>query len=162
VNTTGSKLTVVNQGSDLKMRSLVARVNGIRQAQTVATDGGYISETASGTFLIFSLTVTNRLDQPIEVGGVGTSLTALVLDNDKQYDEDFDASNQALQTSFLSRDAPVQPDETATGEVVFDLPAKALRRVTKKGAALVVAPLGEDVNDDLKRAGIIRIKALGA
>jgi hypothetical protein len=40
----------------------------------------------------------------------------------------------------------IQPDETATGDVIFDLPARVLAKVRRRGAILAVVNFGDDLN----------------
>jgi hypothetical protein len=151
----GTRFVVTNQAGTLKTKTMRATFGGVREATSVSDPDGVISETADGTFVILNLSIANRLDGPIDVGNYGDQ-AAIVLDNGKQYQESFDPENQADQQSFVSRDDELQPDETASGDFIFDLPGKALRRLHAHGGALVIAELGDDIGDTDK-VGVIRL-----
>jgi hypothetical protein len=152
----GTRFTVVNQDGVLKTKTMIARFSGIREADSLSDPDGFTTETANGTFVVVTVDLTNRLSSPADIG---SDQSALVLASGKQYAEAFDAENGADQQSFLWQlDRGLQPDESRTGDFVFDLPAKALRRFHVDGGALVIADLGSDTSD-ITRAGVIRLSA---
>jgi hypothetical protein len=157
--TEGNRFTVVSQNGELKTKSMVATFGGIRTTDSISDPDAFDTATAKGTFVIISLSLTNRLSSPADIG---SDQTSLVLANGKQYSEDFDAENGIDQQSLLwkSTEGGLQPDGTLSGDVVFDLPPKALRTLQKRGGALVLSELGDDVNS-ADRFGVIRLNPLG-
>jgi hypothetical protein len=152
----GTRFTVANQDGVLKTKTLVARLSGSRQATSLSDPDGFETTTANGTYLVLTVDLTNKLDSPVDIA---SDQTALILTSGKQYQEDFDAENGADQQSFLWQlDNGLQPDETRTGDFVFDLPPKAIRRFQNDGGALAIAELGDDISDT-KRVGVIRLSA---
>lgn len=151
-----TRLTVARAGHRLRMRSIDVRPAGQRLADAVGTTDGYVSENADGTFVVVSLSVTNRLDKSAQIDDTGRTQAALMLDDGKRYDEDFEAQ-VADDRSFAARSEPLQPEETAAGEFVFDLPRRALRRFTRHGGSLVIAELGQDVGV-AERYGVMHLR----
>jgi hypothetical protein len=154
--TGGTRFTVANQDGILKTKTMIARFSGSRQADSLSDPDGFSTETANGTFVVVTVDLTNRLSSPVDIG---SDQSALILRSGKQYDEAFDAENGADQQSFLWQlDTGLQPDESRTGDFVFDLPSKALRQFQKNGGALVIAELGSNTSE-AKRVGVIRLSA---
>jgi hypothetical protein len=94
----GTTLVVVNKGSVLKLKSLEARLLGVRERKTIGGPDG--SKTTKGEFLTFELEVTNRTDSPATVAA-------------GQVEEDFEPR------SFLARDRAIPPGGTETATVTF-------------------------------------------
>jgi len=120
----GQTFTVVNRSQTLRLEELNAEVVSRPEITKVLTsDIG--TERANGTYFILTLRVTNKLDSPVQVttGSTGEQF-ALVDDDDRVYTEDFEASNQIVDQSFLSQGEDIQPGTSQTGKVVFDVPAK--------------------------------------
>jgi hypothetical protein len=150
----GTKFITVNKAHTVKLKTLTARLNGIRVVDSVSTDGGYISKTASGKFVILSVTVANRTSSPQVFQGVGDDTAKLAIDSGV-YTQDFDASNQADQASFVSQDDPIQPGGSKTGDLIFDLPSRRVAKVYTQGV-LSVINLGADP-ETTRTVGLIRL-----
>ncbi len=152
----GTTLTVVNKGSTLRLKSLTATLNGIRTTDSV---GSYVGRSiARGRFVLFTLTVTNRLETPQNFDGIGARQTALSLGADT-YTEDFNAENGRDLASCLSKDgagsSPVQPGESITCEVIFDVPAIGVAKLNTDGN-LEITNFGEDVSSSTGPIGLFR------
>ena len=155
---TGTKLAVVKQGRVLRLKTLTARVTGVHLTDSVSAGGG-ISATARGTFVVINLAITNKLSTPQQFDPIGNSQTALIAGGSKTYSESFNAENQADQQSFVSQSHDVQPDETQTGDVVFDLPGTTLARARSRGAGLVIVNFGDTAGS--QAAGLIVLSPFG-
>jgi hypothetical protein len=150
----GTKYVTVNKSHTVKLKTLTARLNGIRVVDSVSTDDGYISETASGKFVILSVTITNRTSSPQVFEGSGNASASLAIDSGV-YSQDFDASNQADPASFVSQDDPIQPGGSKTGDLIFDLPSKRVPKVYTQGV-LSLINLGAD-SETTRTVGLIRL-----
>jgi Domain of unknown function (DUF4352) len=89
-----------------------------RTASSVSDSSGVASATASGTFLILTLHVTNTGNSPQAVESPGNNQFMLSpIGSSKAFTENFDAENQADEHSFLSHNDPLQPDGEQTGDI---------------------------------------------
>jgi hypothetical protein len=112
----GWTVDVVNAETKLTLDEMDAELVGIRTADAVS--GEYSgTEKANGTYVVVSLRVTNRTDSPATFSN---DQVRLVLD-DKNYSHDSDAE-MAVDDSLNYEE--IQPDETLTGTVVFDVPVE--------------------------------------
>jgi hypothetical protein len=134
----GYTLTYVNMGARGKLRTLSAKVNGVSTASSYSAASGTITAVAHGRFVTVNLTVTNRLDSPQQFDGGTTGQVALSV-RGKTYTPSFDAENEADQSSFMSANnsAPIQPGESQSGDVVFDVPSTAVNIALAHGAVIV-------------------------
>jgi len=141
----------------LRLKTLSARVEGLRSAGTVAT-GGTISATANGEYLIVTLKVTNNTDSPETFDGISSHETELVADG-KDFTEAFKAENQADQQSFISQSEAIQPGESATGDVVFDVPpAIAAKVLSGQKGGLAILNFGEENSESAPGLGVISLE----
>ncbi len=122
----GSKLVVVNKDSVLRLKTLAARLTGMRVRKTISGPNG--SKTTKGKFVTFDLAITNLTDAPaaVAVGQFwlnfgGAQAEAL------EVDEDFEPR------SFLARDRPIPPGGTEAGTVTFGVTTKGAAHLTDSG-----------------------------
>lgn len=139
----GVTLTIMDTGHEARLHTLAVVFNGCSPANTVSAGDG-IDATAHGTFALCSLTVRNRSDGPQTFAGAGASQTMLVIDG-KRFSEAFDAENQADQRSFMSQDGDIQPGESRTGDVIYDLQPRFMKDLGTTGN-LYVVNFGDDIS----------------
>jgi Domain of unknown function (DUF4352) len=145
----GTFIKVATENYPLRLKSLTVRFVGAHSATSVSDPSGAASATANGTFEIITLRVTNDSNTPQTVESVGGNAFALetLSTNSKTYTESFQAENQADPNSFVSQNtAPIQPDASQTGDIVFDLPASALAKIRSSGAGLLFGEFGTDLS----------------
>lgn len=125
----GSTLVVVNRDSTLRLPELSVRLLDIETTDSVG--GEFATDTANGTFAIFTLEVKNKLHSPVtfDEGQEQVSLTV----NENEYTQDFEASNGPLESSFLWIGEPIQPEATQVGDVIFDVPKAIARKIETEG-----------------------------
>jgi hypothetical protein len=159
----GSKsFQVVNSTSTLKLKSLTAKLNGASSADSLSADEGTETATAHGRFVIFNITVSNRLDsaQSINLAGSNSSQISLLLGK-RDYSDAFDAENGPDPQSCVDvtgiGGSEIQPGESATCDVVFDVPTSAVAQAAKTGN-LDVLNFGDDFSGDSPTGtfGVIR------
>lgn len=148
----GDTFRVVNRDSVLHLPELDVRLVDIELTDTIS--GGFTNDTANGTFAIFTLEVTNKLSTPTEFDEYQEQVALAAMGN--TYTQDFDAANGPLESSFLWIQEEIQPDATVTGDVVFDLPDKAARRVEKEGNLTILNFSDVEAGSPAKPIGIIR------
>lgn len=148
----GATLTIVEAGHEAKLHTLAVTFNGCTAASSVSNGYG-IDATAHGTFALCSLTVRNRSDGPQSFAGAGSNQTMLTIDG-KRFSEAFDAENQADARAFMSQDGEMQPGETRTGDVIYDLQPRFMRDLEKNGN-LYVVNFGDDI-DTTSTAALLR------
>jgi hypothetical protein len=151
----GQRYAVVNRGSELRLKTVAVRVDGISFSDTVSSD--ISSETASGTYATITLTVRNRSNSPQSFANGFTQQTMLMI-GARQFTQDFDVENGSDQQSFSWQGEKLQPGATQTGHIVFDVPRKAVRRIASEGQ-LVVVDFGVDMtyDDAAREIGVIRL-----
>jgi hypothetical protein len=128
----GATITVVNLGHEARLRTLGVRLNGCRIA-------------AHGTFARCSLTVRNRSDAPRRFDSAGRTQTMLVIDG-TQFFERSDAERRADARSLVARDSHIEPGQSRTGDVVFDLAPRFIHGLRSSGN-LFVFNFGDDGNN---------------
>jgi hypothetical protein len=103
------------------------------------------------------LNIKNKLDIPHEFGR-RSDLVFLLVDN-KYFGERRDAERSPSLNPFRLRTSDVQPDETATGTVGFDLPVQHAKNVFARGSNLIFV----NFSDEAKRfpGGTQPLEALG-
>jgi hypothetical protein len=144
----GTFFKAATENHPLKLKSLTVEFLGAHTATSVGDSSGAASATANGTFEIITLRVTNNSSSPQTVESVGSNAFSLetLASNSKTYTESFVAENQADQNSFVSQSStPIQPDASQTGDVVFDLPARALASIRRGGAGILFGEFGTDL-----------------
>jgi hypothetical protein len=133
--TAGVKTVFVARRTMLVLSSMRVQVTGTRTTKTLVdqSDGvTFAHAKAQGTFAIVTLRITNETHQPqlfdeasqaelqIGVNQYSSSLNG----------EDADAGTQGL-------DDQIQPGESATGDIVFDVPTSAISGFTLHSALLL-------------------------
>jgi hypothetical protein len=121
----GSTITMVNPGHEARLRGLSVRLSGCRQAS---------GDSVRQTSVRCSITVRNRSDVPRTFDGAGKPQTMLVVDG-KQFYESSGAEKHAM-----------QPAESLTRAVVYDLPPRFARDLQRSGN-LFVFDFGADGNN---------------
>lgn len=125
----GSTFVVANRDSTLQLPELSARLVDVEITDSVG--GEFESDTANGTFAIFTLEIKNKLHSPVTFDE-GQEQVSLVV-NENEYTQDFEASNGPLESSFLWIGEPIQPEATQTGDVIFDVPTPIARKIETEG-----------------------------
>jgi hypothetical protein len=118
-----TKRVVVDYGHTVRLKTLDARLLGIKEGTTVGGPAG--TELAKGRFETVTLAITNRTDEPRSIGE-----DQVVLLLQRVYPEDV-AAEEDEPRSFLARRLSIPPGATARGTLVFQIPpgqAKVLRR----------------------------------
>ena len=146
----GVAITVVNEPHWLHGKEYDARIAGVSTAKTV---GGV---PANGRFVIVRLAVKNTLDGP-HAFDRGSNLAFLLVD--KKYFSESRAAESGVPRAFRRRADQLQPDETATGTVVFDVPIDHTKNLAAEGSNLILV----NYSDAAKRfpTGTQPLKALG-
>lgn len=147
----GVTYVVVNERHKLKLKELEVRLLGIQETGSVSSSYGE-TKTANGTYVLFTLEVTNRLHEPASFDA-NQEQTALYIDGNT-YTEDFEAENYGLEDSFLELES-IQPQGTETGTIAFDVPDKVLSKLTKSGN-LDIVNFSEESSSNPREVGTIR------
>jgi hypothetical protein len=121
----GTKDVVVDRGHTVRLKTLDARLLGIREAAALAGPRGTIA--AKGRFETADLAITNRTDQPRSVGE-----DQVVLNLQRVYPEDA-AAERDEPRSFLARQVTIPPGATARGTVVFQIPPGRASVLVREG-----------------------------
>jgi hypothetical protein len=125
----GIEFVVVNKEHVLHLDSLDAELVSISTSESVPVDYGR-DRVAKGVFVVATLRITNRARTPKSFSSFGDN-GALIL-SDRQYSEDFDAENYGDIRSFTNKD-DIQPDQTVTGVMVFDVPPERVTDLDTNG-----------------------------
>lgn len=151
----GQKVRVVNRDSLLRMRELNVRLVNVEVTDTLS--GAIDTQAARGKFVILTLAVTNKLDSPVSFDD-SQDQVALISDG-KTYSEDFDAENGGIESSFVWQSEEIQPEETLTGTIVFDIPEKAAAEFQSADAAgnLAITNFSDGINEEPSIVGVIRL-----
>lgn len=113
---------------DVQVGDVLYNVHGVEVSKSVGE--GYSKTDAKGTFVIVSLTVTNKGDEAITVDSKFFTL----LNGSKKYESESMATITANQTSynsdfFLDK---VNPDLSIEGKVVFDVSEEVANSTSKQ------------------------------
>lgn len=151
----GRRFVVVDKGSTLRLKELNARLVNIEMTDSVTGAPGAGTASASGTFVIVTLAITNKLDGPVIFDEFQEQVFLLLGGN--RYSEDFDAENGPVQESFTWQGKEIQPEATQTGAVVFDVPNKVLADLNKDGNIFILNfSEADSLSGQPKVFGIIR------
>jgi Domain of unknown function (DUF4352)/Protein of unknown function (DUF2510) len=149
----GQGYVVVNRNSTLTLDQLTARLVGISTADTLqARSFGPLS--ASGTFVIARVEITNTTNKPQTYDSSGDA-SSLTLGRDV-YTEDFEVENGAATDSFVRRSKELQPRESMTGTLVYDVPADAVDHLETDGYLTVANFRDDDASQRPEQLGLIR------
>jgi uncharacterized protein DUF4352 len=156
----GVAITVADRAHWLHGKDYDARVLGMRTASKLrAGASGTIHP--HGRFVIVSLSVKNTLDSAHEFDR-RSDLVFLFVDG-KYFSERADAENDPALAPFRLRTTAVQPDETATGTVVFDVPAQHAKHLSAAGSDLILVNYSDEAKgfptgkQQLQTLGYIRL-----
>lgn len=122
----GGKGEVAKVGDKLTLKGTTYQVTSATTAQTVGDQ--YVGETASGVFVLIDLNLTNRKKEPATITEANISLIG---GNGSTYSQDTEASFSLENPLVLLTE--IQPGVTQEGQLIYDIPKKAL-----KGAKLRV------------------------
>jgi hypothetical protein len=103
--------------------------------------------------VIVDLEITNKLHLPVAFDPDQEQTQLLLGEN--TYTEDFEAENGGIENSFVGGSKEIQPDNTATGAVVFDVPTKRLHEIETNGN-LEIGDFSEPSHSRLKTVGVFR------
>jgi hypothetical protein len=147
----GVTITVSNRPHWLHGKEYDARVLSVDTATTLR------KVRAHGKFVIVRLAIRNRLDIPHKFDR-RSDLVFLFVDK-KYFEERRDAEGISGLETFRRRRSDIQPDEVATGTVVFDLPLQHAKNVFARGSDLIFV----NFSDEAKRfpQGTQPLEALG-
>jgi hypothetical protein len=123
----GTTTVVANIGDTLKIETLAARLEGIRDTASLSGPGG--TEAAQGRFLIFDLAITNRNPNSALLGKDQIVLLA----GGERLGEDIEAERHYEPHSFLTHRHPIRPGETVHGTVVFQVSAGEAKGIGELG-----------------------------
>jgi hypothetical protein len=127
-------------GDKLTLKDTTYQVTDVKTSRSVG-DNEFTQERADGQFVVVTLRLTNRKDEPATISDQAIKLIG---GNDKTYTTDTDAII-AVDDQFPIFEE-IQPDVTEEGKLIYDVPPGAVR-----GATLQV----EDLFSDSK--GTIRL-----
>jgi hypothetical protein len=130
----GFTISVANRAHRLSVGEYDVRFVGLRTVTTLHTRSGRTLR-ANGKFVIVTLSVKNKLSAP-RAFDQRSALVSLLVDK-KNFTENRDAEGDPSIDSFRLRGRVMQPDETDTGTIVFDLPAEHANNVYARGSDLV-------------------------
>jgi len=149
----GRKVAIAG-GGILRLRELNVTLRGTETASTLSDRFG-TKESADGIFVVFELEVLNKTPYRQFFDG-NLEQVYLYLDGE-EYTEDFEAENYALETSFVNRANSVLPGRPAMGDVVFDVPPKALPDLDASGDLTILNFSDEGKAKTADQIGTIRL-----
>lgn len=144
----GTKVKVVNRDTTLSLPELTVSYGGYTTAETLSSSVG--TERADGVYVTIRLTITNKLPDPV---AFDPEQVALYL-ADKTFTPDFDADNMPGD-SFVWESDEIQPGNSRTGTVTFDVAPAAARAMDTSGN-IGVAQFSDAGQDAKRRIGLIR------
>lgn len=133
------KPKVAKLGDRVTLKGTTYEVTDVSTAQTLGDASIGTDVEANGTFVIVKLTLTNRKDEPATI--IEDNMR-LIGGNGKNYSTSDDAL-LAVDDQFLLEE--IQPDNTESGSLVYDVPPAAL-----DGARLRVEDLFSDSTAQIK------------
>jgi len=151
----GVTITVADRAHWLHGKEYAARIQVVRTARTLHARSGTLR--AHGRFVIVRLVIKNTLGVPHEFDRA-SDLVFLFVDG-KYFGESRAAESIPTLRPFKLRSAELQPDEVATGTVVFDVPLQHAKNLSTQGSNLIFV----DFSDAAKRfpEGTQPLAALG-
>lgn len=117
-NTAQQEEKIYKVGEEVQVGNLVYKVEKVEKTQQVGND--FLNKKANGTFLVVTITVTNK-DKESRM--IDTTMFKLA-QGDTKYDADSEATSYSNEDNhfFLQN---INPNISATGKIVFDIPANA-------------------------------------
>lgn len=156
----GVAITVADRAHWLDGREYAARIVGVRTAATLhAGSSGTLR--AHGRFVIVTLAVKNTLAAP-HAFDRRSDLVFLFVDQ-KYFSENAEAEADPALRPFRLRTTELQPDEVATGTVVFDVPVEHAGHLSATGSDLILVNYSDEAkgfptgSQPLKALGYIRL-----
>jgi hypothetical protein len=159
----GEQLYIVDKSGTLTLEGLTAHLAGIGFRKSFSNSSDSIA--AHGKFVVFTLIVTNRTDSRQEFSGVGAQdqvILTLATSRDinspvRNLEQAFDAENQIDEEACLTdHKGRMQPEQTVTCQIVFDVPTRLVRHLKTGGSNLLVADFGESATVPTRTLGSIR------
>jgi hypothetical protein len=137
----GVQITVANRTHWLHGKDYDARILGARTLRSLAAARGR-RLAANGRFVVVRLAIRNTLDAP-HLFDRASNLAFLLIDH-KYFGES--PAPEAIRSlgPFRLRKAAIQPDEVATGAIVFDVPTGHARHLTARGGNLILVDFGDE------------------
>jgi hypothetical protein len=139
----GVATVYVAKRTALPLTTLAVTVTGVRTTRTLVekVDGVTISHaTAQGMFVVVTVRVANRTHKPQLFNG--DSQTELLIGSDTY---SISTSGDEADSGTSGLDNQIEPGESATGDIVFDV-AKSVLRSYPAHAGLVVVNFGDFVS----------------
>jgi uncharacterized protein YceK len=155
----GTTVLVAHGHGEVRLSTLAARIEGIRTTASFSSGAG--TATAHGIFLVISLHVTNMSATPKAFDGTGEKQVALSVSK-HYYGESFQAENEIDHQSFITNEEPIQPDESKTGDLVFDVPPSVVGEVeTLPESGLFIGNFGDnEIEGTPSGTGLITTKGI--
>jgi hypothetical protein len=150
----GGTFTVANRGSKSRLDTVAVKVVDVKTTQSVS-NGSSITANAHGTFVIVTIAVTNRTTSPQTFDESSSSSQGALLIAGNRYAVSFEAENTADPQSFVTNNNAIQPGETRTGTIDFDVPSDAAKKVSTRGV-LLIADFGENT-DSAQHGAILKL-----
>lgn len=122
----GTKLVVVDKHSVLKLDSLEAKLEGVSERKR--TSGPLGAKTASGTYVVFDLALTNLTKSPQTFTGDQTRLQLRY-----EVGEDVAIDRDHEPRSFLARRREIPPHGSEVGTVTFEVSRQEVELLKKQG-----------------------------
>lgn len=150
----GTEFVVVNRDSVAKLDELTVRLAAIETTDVIVDLG--TTTRPSGTFVIFTLEVKNRLSEPVEFDPeYQVNFTVGRDAQTKTFTADSDGTFEHPE-SFLRGADEIQPGSTETGTVVFDLPDSAVKGIERSGNVVIANFSDSQRNRARLPLGVIR------
>jgi hypothetical protein len=143
---TASGVTIVlaAAGQTLGLRTLTARAVGARLTPSVSSPQA--TRTASGTFLVVTLAISNRQGTPATFDGPGATQSALQASS-TNFREALDAESGADLGACVERNTtPIAAAGSETCDVVFDVPRAVAQHLRVKGGGLLIVNFGDSID----------------
>jgi hypothetical protein len=140
----GITYVVVNEDHTLKLATLWASLNGVHTARSLTNDTAVA--TARGQFLMATLSITNKLPHPRTFDQGHTQQAGVILDG-AVYKEDVAAENADSNSCLRQNGTSIQPGDSKTCDVIFDIPTTAAADLGKHGSGdLYLVNFGSDLS----------------
>jgi hypothetical protein len=152
----GITYVIVDGDHSLKLRTLTAKLSGVRTATSLT---GSEPATSQGRFVIVSITITNRTQLAQTFDKSGTQQAGLILDG-TVYKEDAGVETHSDPKSCLSAAVSLASGQTQSCQVDFDVPTASAGDLGKHGRAdLYLVDFGSDLSGSIapQTVGQIRL-----
>jgi hypothetical protein len=151
----GITYAIVDENHTLKLHTLTARLIGVRRVRSLT---GRHPATAKGTFVVASISVTNRLSLPQTFEGSGTQQAQVILAG-TVYSEDVAVERKSDPNSCLSAKVSLARGRRETCQVIFDVPTGAAAQLGKHGSGdLYLVDFGSDLNGSISPQTVGQIR----